>query len=258
MTRHARVIAVAPRFHAPCANGGTGPARPVTPKSSCAREPSSLATLRGCNPTPCLRTRRSDLIFERMHDNDRIDLPRMTAAAEEIRRLRSDVGVLMNWRAWRWLTCWLRSQFWAVASYRLERALFLAAGPAWRIVHPPLRPLVGLVRPGTVDIHCEASIGHGMLIAHPALGLVISAHAVIGERAVLTGGNCIGVRRELAAGDQLRIGNDVTLGANAVVLGPIRVGDSVVIGAGAVATHDVPDGAVLRSPPALLHRPQDS
>jgi serine O-acetyltransferase len=192
-----------------------------------------------------------------MDDSHRNYLVRMTGAAEEIRRLRSDVGVLMNWRPWRWMTCWLRSQFWAVASYRLERALFLAAGPAWRVIHPILRPLIGLVRPGTVDINCEASIGPGMLISHPALGIVISAHAVIGDRAVLTGGNCIGIRRALGANDQLRIGNDVTLGANAVVLAPIRVGNRVIIGAGAIATHDLPDGAVLRPRPASIHHPQD-
>ncbi len=191
-----------------------------------------------------------------MHDSYRNHSARMSGAAEEIRRLRSDVGVLMNWRPWRWTTCWLRSQFWAVASYRLERALFLVSGRAWRVVNPIVRPLIGLIRPGTVDIHCAASIGPGMLIAHPALGVVVSAHAVIGERAVLVGGNCIGIRRELITGDQLQIGSEVTLGANAVVLGPIRVGDRVMIGAGAVATHDVPDGTVVRSPPASIHVPQ--
>jgi serine O-acetyltransferase len=192
-----------------------------------------------------------------MEDSYRKHSAPMRGAAEEIRCLRSDVGVLMNSRPWRWVTCWLRSQFWAVASYRLERALFLTTGPAWRVIHPILRPLIGLIRPGTVDINCEASIGPGMLISHPALGIVVSAHAVIGDRAVLTGGNCIGIRRELGANDQLRIGNDVTLGANAVVLGPIRVGNRVIIGAGAIATHDVPDGTVVRSPPASIHTLQD-
>lgn len=158
----------------------------------------------------------------------------------------------MNQRSWRWLTCWLRPQFWAVASYRVERAAYLASGPAWPIVRLASRPLFAVIRPGTVEIDCRARLGPGLVIAHPALGVVVSRHASIGARAVLTGGNCVGIRHAFGAGDRLRIGDDVNLGANAVVLGPISLGDRVRIGAGAVATCDAPDDAVLRSPASTV------
>lgn len=48
------------------------------------------------------------------------------------------------------------------------------------------------------------------------------------------------------------IGNDVWIGANAVVMKGIRVGDGAVIGAGAVVTHDVPAWAIVVGIPARV------
>jgi len=48
------------------------------------------------------------------------------------------------------------------------------------------------------------------------------------------------------------IGNDVWIGANALVMGGIKVGTGAVIGAGAVVTKDVPDYAVVVGCPAKI------
>ena len=50
------------------------------------------------------------------------------------------------------------------------------------------------------------------------------------------------------------IGNDVWIGANAVLMQGITVGDGAVIGAGAVVTHDVPAYAVVVGVPARVLR----
>lgn len=172
---------------------------------------------------------------------------RSNAALTQLTFLASDVARLMNMRTHRWLTCWFRLQFWAYLSYRLERALYLSCGDAWPIVRLCSRPVFGLLRPSTVDIDCRADIGPGCFISHPALGIVISCHAVIGKNSVFTGGNCIGIRREFEADDKLTIGDDVNLGANAVVLGPCQIGSRVRVGAGVVVRSDVPDEAIVRS-----------
>ncbi len=57
-----------------------------------------------------------------------------------------------------------------------------------------------------------------------------------------------------ATKDRTRIGDRVTIGAGAIVLGPITVGDDAVIGAGAVVVDDVPDGAVVVGNPARVVR----
>lgn len=48
------------------------------------------------------------------------------------------------------------------------------------------------------------------------------------------------------------IGDDVWIGANAVVLPGVTIGSHSVVAAGAVVTHDVPDGVVVGGVPAKI------
>ncbi|HAB26474.1 MAG TPA: serine acetyltransferase, partial [Xanthomarina gelatinilytica] len=48
------------------------------------------------------------------------------------------------------------------------------------------------------------------------------------------------------------IGNDVTVGANVVIIGNITIGDHVVIGAGSVVVKDVPSNCVIAGNPARV------
>lgn len=170
---------------------------------------------------------------------------------EQVSALLSEVRCMVGVRWWRWFAVWFSTPFLAVACYRVDRGLFLTLGALW----PPLRlllsPLGFLARPwiGWADIHYRAEIGPGLTILHPALGVVISGRSRIGDGLVLTGGNCIGGRPGLKEGD-LVIEDNVTLGANAVVLGPCRVGRGAVVGAGAVVVNDIPAGAVVVGVPA--------
>jgi maltose O-acetyltransferase len=50
------------------------------------------------------------------------------------------------------------------------------------------------------------------------------------------------------------IGDDVWIGARAIILPGIRVGSGAIIGAGAVVTKDVPDYAIIAGNPARLVR----
>lgn len=46
------------------------------------------------------------------------------------------------------------------------------------------------------------------------------------------------------------VGNDVWIGANAVILDNIKIGDGAIIGAGAVVTKDVPEYSIVGGVPA--------
>lgn len=46
------------------------------------------------------------------------------------------------------------------------------------------------------------------------------------------------------------VGNNVFIGANAIILGPVKIGDNVVVAAGAVVNKDVPSGSVVGGVPA--------
>jgi serine O-acetyltransferase len=51
------------------------------------------------------------------------------------------------------------------------------------------------------------------------------------------------------------IGNNVTIGAGARVLGPVFIGDGAQIGANSVVVKDIPAGAVATGVPATIRFP---
>ena len=59
-------------------------------------------------------------------------------------------------------------------------------------------------------------------------------------------------KKKYNKGKSTIIGNDVWIGANAIVLGGVTVGDGAVIGAGSVVTKDVPPYAVVAGVPAKV------
>ena len=48
------------------------------------------------------------------------------------------------------------------------------------------------------------------------------------------------------------IGNNVTLGANVVIIGDVRIGDNVIVGAGSVVVKDIPANSVVAGNPAKI------
>ena len=90
----------------------------------------------------------------------------------------------------------------------------------------------------SVELPCEARVGRRLLIEH-AFDIVVSGDAVLGDDVVLRNGVTIGLRHRGHRGSPT-IGNRVDIGAGAKLLGPISIGDDVAIGANAVVLTDVP------------------
>ena len=170
----------------------------------------------------------------------------------QIYYLLFELRLLVNSRWWRWLSCWFSQSFWIIAWYRIERMMYLLLGKSWSVIRILFLPINFLLRPwfGNCEIYYRASIGKGLKLLHPSLGVVISGNAVIGENLTLVGGNCIGERGRVRLGD-LIIGNNVNMGVNSVILGPVNVGNNVSVGAGAVVVKDACDHAILVGVPAL-------
>ncbi|MEE3491338.1 MAG: sugar O-acetyltransferase [Methanobrevibacter sp.] len=61
-------------------------------------------------------------------------------------------------------------------------------------------------------------------------------------------------RQHLGQASEIRIGNDVWLGANVVILPGVTIGNNVVVGAGAVVTKDIPDNSLAVGVPAKMIR----
>ena len=101
-----------------------------------------------------------------------------------------------------------------------------------------------------VEIHPGAQIGRRFFIDH-GMGVVIGATAVVGDDVMLYHGVTLG-GRSLARGTKRHptVGDRVTIGAGARVLGDIEIGDDVQIGANSVVVKPVPAGAVATGIPA--------
>ena len=54
------------------------------------------------------------------------------------------------------------------------------------------------------------------------------------------------------AGKRIQVGNNVFIGWNTLIIGPVKIGSNVIIGANSVVTHDIPDNTVYAGNPAKL------
>ncbi len=100
------------------------------------------------------------------------------------------------------------------------------------------------------DIHCRLPADVHM--PHP-YGIVLHRQAVIGHRVTIMQQVMIGGRDH----DQHIapvIGDDVTIGAGARVLGDVRIGNGATIGANAVVTRDIPPGATVVGADRIIAR----
>jgi serine acetyltransferase len=175
-------------------------------------------------------------------------MKRAEEAFQQLNYLFYEINLIVNHKHWRWLTCWFGGSAGIILSYRMDRFFYLLIGDAWVLIRLFFFPGFLLLRliSAPHEIHYRSKIGRGLKILHGSLGIVISGNAVIGEYLTLTGGNCIGEKRS----GELHIGDNVTLGANGIILGPVHIGNHVQIGAGAVVIQDADDHSILAGVPA--------
>ncbi len=96
-----------------------------------------------------------------------------------------------------------------------------------------------------IDINCFDS---GLTIYHSA-GIVVNPSARIGKNCKLHGGNCIGNNGKTNAAPTL--GDNIDLGYGACVIGDVRLGNDIVIGCNAVVVKSCEEAsAVLAGIPA--------
>jgi serine O-acetyltransferase len=138
----------------------------------------------------------------------------------------------------------------AIWAYRLAHILW--ATPATRIW---ARLLSQFVRSRTgVEIHPGATIGRRFFVDH-GMGVVIGETTEIGDDVLLYQGVTLGGRTLDKVKRHPTLGNRVTVGAGARILGPIYIGNDAQIGANAVVVRDVPDGYVAVGIPAQNRAP---
>lgn len=96
----------------------------------------------------------------------------------------------------------------------------------------------------------SAKIGGGLRIYHHGC-IILNPDTIMGENCVLRQGVTIGTKK--SDHDVPVIGNNVEFGAGCKVLGSIKIGNNVIIGANAVVLCDVPDNCIAVGIPAKIY-----
>lgn len=121
--------------------------------------------------------------------------------------------------------------------YRLRRN-----SKVWRILLLPLKFSKGL----NLYIHCK-DIEGGLFIEHGFATIITCSHI---------GKNCwINQQVTIGHSDATHcpyIGDDVSIKAGAKIIGGVTIGNDVIIGANAVVVKDVPDHSILAGVPAKV------
>ena len=139
----------------------------------------------------------------------------------------------------------------AVWSHRVAHRLW-EGRPAYRL---PARVLSNVTRTLTgVEIHPGATIGRRFFIDH-GMGVVIGETSVVGDDVMLYHDVTLGGRSMAKVKRHPTVGDRVTIGSGARVLGDINLGDDSQVGANSVVTRDVPPGAVAVGIPAQIREP---
>ncbi|MBY4797648.1 serine O-acetyltransferase [Collinsella sp. AGMB00827] len=105
-----------------------------------------------------------------------------------------------------------------------------------------------------VEIHPAAQIGKRLFIDH-AMGVVIGETTIIGDDCVLYQGVTLGGTGNECGKRHPTLGDRVTVGTGAKVLGNITIGNDVRIGGNSVVVKDVPsDSTVVGIPGRIVRR----
>ena len=102
-----------------------------------------------------------------------------------------------------------------------------------------------------IQLAPQTRIGRRLRISHQH-GIVIHRSAVIGNDCLIRQGVTIGAARGPGAPS---LGDRVEVGAGAILVGKIRIGDDVTIGPNAVVTTNVPARAIVASPQSRIFAP---
>jgi len=129
--------------------------------------------------------------------------------------------------------------FHAITVHRVVHAL-------WKKKIPILpRFIAELMHRSTgIDIHPGATIGRGFFIDH-GTGVVIGGTAIVGDDVTIYQGVTLGGTSLQHTKRHPTLGNNVTVGSGAAVLGDITIGDNVKIGANSVVVKDVPPNSTV-------------
>lgn len=143
--------------------------------------------------------------------------------------------------------------FWAILQYRVAHSVYRLKIPILKqflqliclLWQKNIEILTGISIPASVTIGPSFYIGHFG-------GIIINAKAILGANCNISQGVTIGVSGLGEKRGVPVIGDNVYIGANAVIAGNIIIADDVLIGACSLVTSNAEKAAVLIGVPAVV------
>lgn len=108
-----------------------------------------------------------------------------------------------------------------------------------------------------IEIPYSVKIGEGMVLPHNS-GIIIHSNAEIGKNCSILQGVTIGNNIFKSIYDVAIIGDNVSIGAGAKIVGPVKIGNNVTIGANSVVTKDIESDSIVAGIPARVVSKADS
>ncbi|WP_297517224.1 serine acetyltransferase [Flavobacterium sp.] len=168
--------------------------------------------------------------------------------------IRSDYRKYKKYGANGFVILFLTQGFWALFQYRIAHFFHQ------KVRIQPFRMLVmlpmyvwqkGVEIMTGISIPASAQIGHSFYMAHFG-GIILNSNTIIGNNCNISQGVTIGVSGLGVKRGVPIIGNNVYIGANAVIAGKISISDNSLIGACSLVSSDVPENGVVVGVPAIL------
>ena len=95
------------------------------------------------------------------------------------------------------------------------------------------------------DISARSTIGKSLRLEHGGQGVVIHSSATIGEDARIFHQTTIGIAGKAENEVAAVIGDNISFGAGAKIIGELQIGNDVKVGANTVVTKNLKDGSVV-------------
>ena len=147
---------------------------------------------------------------------------------------------------------WGAQGFWVMLVYRFGRWRYQVKPALLRkvfsIIYKILFKFIQIIT--GIELPAEVNVGKNFIIDHFG-GIVISGYASFGDDCRIRNGVVVGLKNINQPIAPI-IGNRVDIGAGAKLLGAIKIGDDVIIGANAVVICDVPNNSIAVGVPATI------
>lgn len=100
------------------------------------------------------------------------------------------------------------------------------------------------------SVPASCVIGGGTRFGYGGMAVILHARTKIGKNCII--GSCVTIGGKSGWYEVPVIGDNVEIHSGAKIIGPVRIGNNVIIGANAVVTKDIPDNCVVAGIPAKI------